>query len=433
MDAAGHVMEAIEALLPETAAIDRGAGTLEGRMEWKKVPAKGAVYFFMGCVDVGAGGLSNGEKPLLLATVGDLRAALKRRLDDAAAGGEGAGAEAAAVAGLTRKIPYHRLCTRVAYRVVHSPFAANWVYLRAARALHPEHYRELLSFQPTWWVTVNPRDAFPRLRAVQAITSGAGAGTLYAGPIRDRSAAGRLIDAVEDLFDLCREYPTLQLAPHGRACAYKEMGKCPAPCDGSVEMGWYHRQIAAAWAFLTEPPARVRWMAEQEAAMGEAAGRLEFERAGRIKSRIGRGKFLEGRGAEAYAWLGRLEEFSFVCVEPGRGKRVAEIYVVHGGEVTALGEVEKKNVQAAAGELAGRIGEAARLPIRPPLDDGAIDTMALLAHHLFRRDPGIYVRSAPMIADGGDALLAVLERFFTAPEVEAAVATEVAAAQEAAP
>ncbi|HVX86118.1 MAG TPA: hypothetical protein VH253_15145 [Phycisphaerae bacterium] len=418
------------ALLPESAAINRSAATLEGRMEWKKVPAKGAVYLLMGCEEEGVAGE---EKPLLLATVGDLRSALKRRLDDGAAAVAAAEESVeAGAAGHTRKIPYHRLCTRVAYRVVHSPFAANWAYLGAARALHPTNYRELLSFQPTWWVMVNPRDAFPRLRPAQAV--GQSGGALYAGPIRDRSAAGRLIDAVEDLFDLCREYPTLQLAPHGRACAYKEMGKCPAPCDGSVQMAWYHRQIGAAWAFVTDPAARQRWTEEQEAAMREAAARLEFERAGRIKSRIGRGGFLDegGRGGP-YAWLGRLEEFSFVCVQPGRGRRVAEVYAVHGGEVIALGEVEKKHVQAAAGELAGRIGDITRAEIRAPLGDGAIDGAALLAHHLFRKDPGVYVRSATLTADGGETLRELLEAFFAAPAPPAVSVSEGMAGAEATP
>lgn len=422
-------------LLPDAAAIDRAATSLDARMDWKKIPAKPAVYLLTGCDESAAP--SQPDAPLLLATVGDLRAALKRRLDDpdhpelhapatdapASNGPENAAPESPAPATdgppeaapaphPTRRIPYHRLCTRVQFQIVHSPFAANHLYLQAARLLHPDTYHELLSFGPTWWITVNPADPFPRLRPTQSISH---ANALYAGPIRDRSAAARLIDSLEDLFDLCREYPTLQLAPSGRPCAYKEMGKCPAPCDGSVPMSWYHTQIAAAWDFLTDKAARHRWLRDQETLMREAAGRLEFERAAKIKNRIARGQFLDARNADPYAHLAPLQHFSTLALQPGRGKRFLNPFLIHGGTITALPEIAKKDISTAAPQLLETLHHLTATAIVPPFNTSQVDNASLLAYHLFRNDPGTYLRTHTLLTAGPQSLQSTLEQFLASP------------------
>jgi hypothetical protein len=410
--------DTLSTLLAECAPIDRAALSLDTRMDWKKIPAKPAVYLLTGCDETTSPPPTpDHESPLLLATVGDLRAALKRRLDDPDnpelhAAPADAPSEAAPAPHPTRRIPYHRLCTRVQFQIVHSPFAANHLYLQAVRLLHPDTYHEFLSFGPTWWITVNPADPFPRLRPVQAITH---PHALYAGPIRDRSAAARLIDSVEDLFDLCREFPTLQLAPKGRPCAYKEMGKCPAPCDGSVPMSWYHTQIAAAWDFITDPTARHRWQRDQESQMRDAASRLEFERAAKIKNRIARGSFLDARNSDPYAHLAPLKDFSTLALQPGRGKRFLEPFLIHGGAITLLPEIAKKDIPTAAPQLLETLRNLTTTPITPPFTQPQTDNASLLAHHLFRNDPGTYLPTRTLLGGGDQSLQSLLEGFFAVP------------------
>src|SRR5579864_3469826 len=90
-------------LFPNSAPIDRAAA-IAARMVWTEVPAKGALYLL-------AGG-EHGEEPLLLATVGNLRAALQRRLTD----------DPPEVR--SKRVQYGQVCTRVWWRNVYSPFAA---------------------------------------------------------------------------------------------------------------------------------------------------------------------------------------------------------------------------------------------------------------------------------------------------------------------
>ena len=148
--------------------------------------------------------------------------------------------------------------------------------------------------------------------------------------------------------------------------------------------------------------------------MREAAGKLEFERASRIKNRIARGSFLDGRSGDAYASLAPLGDFSWLALQPGRGKRLVEPFLIHGGVVTALAEIGKKEIAGAAPRLLEEVQRGSARPILPPLEEEAIDHVALLAHHLFRNDPGTYVRVREVVSGGVSRVEALLEGFFAA-------------------
>src|SRR5271170_1126722 len=97
----------LSALLPDFAVIRHDGGS-ESRLDWPSVPAKCAVYL------LAAG--DDGGQPLLLATVGNLRAALQRRLADAPS----PALSDAAPHPSGKRIQYGQICTRVHWRIVHS-------------------------------------------------------------------------------------------------------------------------------------------------------------------------------------------------------------------------------------------------------------------------------------------------------------------------
>lgn len=84
-------------------------------------------------------------------------------------------------------------------------------------------------------------------------------------------------------FDLCRYYHILIEAPNGNACAYKEMGRCPAPCDGTVSMAHYHQQMRDAIDCAAD---RNAWKNSASKKMTEASDAMDFEAAELCKRRI---------------------------------------------------------------------------------------------------------------------------------------------------
>src|SRR5690606_9859322 len=109
---------------------------------------------------------------------------------------------------------------RIHWRRVDSALEADWIYLEAARAVFPESYKALTSQRQAWWVHINPQTNYPRYVKTN---DPAALGGIYLGPIDDKHAAARYVQAVEGLFDLCRDYRLLTQAPAGGPCAWRQM------------------------------------------------------------------------------------------------------------------------------------------------------------------------------------------------------------------
>ena len=128
-----------------------------------------------------------------------------------------------------------------------SSFEADWAYLQIARELLPHAYGALLDKWRGWWVHCNPDAPFPRwVKTARPYAAPMGRAGTYLGPVHDKHAAQRYIESIENAFDLCRYHHILVQSPAATACAYKELGRCPAPCDGSISMDAYRDLVREA-------------------------------------------------------------------------------------------------------------------------------------------------------------------------------------------
>ena len=248
------------------------------------VPARWAVYLLADAQD----------RPVQLLCVKNLRYSLKRRLGDQ---------EDAAP---SKRINYREMVRRIHWRRVDSAFEADCVYLDAARSIFPNTYQAMTGLRLAWFIHVDPLAPFPRYVKTTDLTRTSGS---YIGPLQDKNDAQKLIEQVEDWFDLCRYYHILLESPHGRACAYKEMGKCPAPCDASISITQYRRLIEWSLATVVDPAEMLR---TQKARMEAAARELRFETAAKIKSYIDSLSQL-GNGPSRH--VRRLSDFQFLSLQ----------------------------------------------------------------------------------------------------------------------
>ena len=316
----------------------------------KQVPAKWAVYLFADELD----------QPVQLLCVKSLRDSLKRRL-----GGQ-------ETIGLSRRVNYRDLVRKVYYRRVDSALEADWVYLEAAREVFPGTYQGMVGFRPAWFVHVNPEAPFPRYVKTTELVGKKGK---LIGPVEDKHAAARLMEMAEDTYDLCRYYNVLVEAPRGKACAYKEMGKCAAPCDGTISMEEYRSSVAQSAAAVVDPEmARVELMGR----MKKAAAELKFEVAGRLKQKVeqvdqlGKGPFRHAR---------ELEDFRFVSVQRGPRQGTAKVFLIVKGEIEeAVGLIAEP---VKAGEVLRFLLERIQELARSELNEKGVERIGLVSHHLF--------------------------------------------------
>jgi excinuclease UvrABC nuclease subunit len=292
----------LSSLFPHRADFDPAADFEAFR---KLVPARWVVYLMVDADD----------RPVQLLCVKNLRYSLERRLhhDEAPLP--------------SKRVNYREIVRRIYYRRVDSAFEADFVYLDAARQLFPESYQGMVGFRPAWFIHLDPDAPFPRYTKTIDLLPRAGT---FVGPVEDKHAAARLIELVEDLFDLCRYYNILVESPRGKACAYKEMGKCPAPCDGTISMEQYRRLIEWSLATLVDPDEMIR---QQTRRMQLAATDLKFEMAAKIKaytdslSQLRKGPFRHVR---------RLKDFQYLTLQRGPRDSQAKAFLITPGYVEEI-------------------------------------------------------------------------------------------------
>lgn len=321
----------------------------------KQAPAKWVVYLLA----------DEADRPVQLLCVKNLRYSLKRRL-----GGD-------ETIGLSRRMNYREIVRRVRWRRVDSAFEADWRYYEAARVLFPQTYAGMVGFRPAWFIHINPLADFPRYTKTTEL--GQPTGTLF-GPVEDKHAAGRLVQMIEDVFDLCRYYNILVESPHGSACAYKEMGKCPAPCDGSISMSQYRQLVQWSVDVLGDLAEFIR---EQERRMQSAAAELQFEVAGKIKQFVDQLKQLN-KGAARH--VRRMEEFAFASIQRGPRACTAKVFLVTPGGIDEILGLIGETIQT---------GQVLRVALerwaereRTVPDATAAERLGVAAHHLFSGKSG---------------------------------------------
>jgi excinuclease UvrABC nuclease subunit len=264
---------------------------------------------------------------------------------------------------------------------VDSAFEADWLYYEAARQVFPQTYAGMVGFRPAWFVHVNPDQPFPRY--VKTIDLGKPG--LLLGPLEDKHAAAGLIELVEDSFDLCRYYNVLVDAPNARACAYKEMGKCPAPCDGSVSMDQYRGMVEWSARSVVEPGALVR---DHTRRMQQAAGELRFETAAKIKGLIDKVSQL-GKGP--YRHVALLRDFRYVSLQHGPREDTARVFLVTPGAIEEIAGLIREPVKPADLMRLALERAAGRNPDR--LDQAETERLGIVSHHLFSgKHRGVFLR-----------------------------------------
>lgn len=260
--------------------------------------------------------LSDGDNcPILLATTADARAFLRKRLGSPGARvGPTAEPDGVAPRRAGPRADLGAIVRRAEITLVGSGLEADLAFLSIARAAMPQTWEALTDRWRAWFIHLDPEAPNPVWRKTNLGDVGPGQhrptlGHLV-GPIATKDTAGRFGEALDDLFDLCRFPKELAAAPRGTACAYKEMGKCPAPCDGSEPMPAYRLRVRDALQTLRlEPDQRA---GSTEARMQDAAARQDFESAALHKSRLDRlaqiakPSMREARPLDTFAFLAIL-------------------------------------------------------------------------------------------------------------------------------
>lgn len=287
-----------------------------------------------------------------------------------------------------RRADLSQIVRRIRWQPTHSVFEATFVYYRIARALMPDDYLDNVAFGPAWFVHADVDAPIPRFNVSKRLSANAFAAGQLLGPFATQSDASRFVQTLEDVFDLCRYVHILEQAPHGNACAYFEMGRCPAPCDGSIPMSAYRDTMSKAVRFAAGQREEVR--REWDQLMHAAAKGLEFETAAAIKQRIERARELE---QQTFRYVRPVEQFSWLIVQRAGGRTRVKPFFVQRGWIQPGEAVRLKDLEQTVPTWIERMRPEQPMPGLPPTDQLS-EHIWLVSHFLFRRERvGLFLRA----------------------------------------
>lgn len=354
------------------------------------LPAHGGVYLIS----------DNDDQPVLLASCENLRRVVTARLAPRDGDAPSKRADLAPIA------------RHVRWRDTFSRFESTWAHWQVARVLFPKTYRKLIGIGPAWFLHIRIDDAAPRFETIKSAHYRDGR---LIGPFATRRLADQWADMLVDAFDLCRHPEIMAQVPRGAACAYFEMGRCSAPCDGSSPMDDYRAAVDAAVRFsLSDRGARLTPLREQ---VSQASVALAFEKAASIQRTLDRVKAVANKDENRHvsdAWGDRwlILQRAGPRRRSARGNRVRPFFV-RAGAVTVGEPVDLTDVSTAAADW---LASCQPLPEGPSVevDDAAarFEGLWLVAKFLFQGDkaPGLFYRAA-RAPSAGTLAEAVIARF----------------------
>ncbi len=242
--------------------------------------------------------------------------ALKRVLVSRLAGLPSCRSGKADLGELTRMVRWRRLSTGLEGR---------WWYYRLARELYPQEYRRLISFGPAYFLHVDWEQPVPQLGVTERVWCLPGR---FAGPWPTEAECRKVLEGLTDLFDLCRQPAQLRRAPRGTRCAYADLGRCDAPCDGSAPLSGYVARCRAAWDFLCG--GMDGWIERASRAMAQAAREQRFELAGRIKQQL---EFARQAKSHWARWVRPAEELDCLLALRVHRRRAWKLLLLRRGEL----------------------------------------------------------------------------------------------------
>ncbi len=182
-------------------------------------------------------------------------------------------------------------------------------------------------------------EPFPRI----SVARSPGEDALVFGPLPGRRAADALLEAVHDAVPLRRCTFRIRLAQDHPSCMLKDIGRCGAPCDGTVDAATYAAQVRDARALLEGDPTPV--LESLRVRMAALAAGARFEEAADVRARL---HTLATR-VHTVRLASALREVELLEVARVRGDRI-EAVRVRRGLLTASAAVHERHGLAAVHE-----------------------------------------------------------------------------------
>ena len=171
--------------------------------------------------------------------------------------------------------------------------------------------------------------------------------TLTFGPLPGRRAADALVEAIQDAVPLRRCTFRIRRAQDHPSCMLKDIGRCGAPCDGTIDAATYAAQVRDARAMLEGDPTAV--LEALRVRMAALAASDRFEEAAEVRARL---HTLATR-VHTVRLATALRDVELLEVARHRGNRWEAVRIRHGLLTASASVHERHGCDAAVDALRG--------------------------------------------------------------------------------
>ena len=239
---------------------------------------------------------------------------------------------------------------RFDYIVVGSEFEALVLECSLIKQHAPKYNILLKDDKGYHYIRVSPPPYSRLSEAKQTADDGA----RYIGPYMSSYAIKQAVDEANKIYSLSTCARPLAFGKKGgeRPCLNHHIGQCCAPCTGKVDPTAYQARVDEAVEFLTQGSAKT--MATLQERMEQAAERLDFEQAARLRDRI---NAIKRMSEKQKVVLSRIPEQDVLAMAQGSGQACIEVFRFTGGQLTDREHFmldEQEDVTAAFSEFIER-------------------------------------------------------------------------------
>ena len=249
-----------------------------------------------------------------------------------------------------------------------TPLQAEVTELRLIASHAPRYNRRSKFPERTLWIKIT-NEAYPRLSVVRDVRDDA---ATYFGPFRRRQSAEDVVLAIYDSFPIRQCTPRLSPTRLTAACALAGMGRCSAPCDGSISRDAYGEIVAGVRSALSSDvrPA----VSGVQARLARLIDQQRFEEAATIRGRL---DTLTYTGLRFH----RVRSLA-ACPEIVAARRHGdnwEIHVIRYGRLAAAGLATPRDVPQAVARVVRATAETVPKPLEPLPAAGIEETERIAA------------------------------------------------------
>lgn len=282
--------------------------------------------------------------------------------------------------GLTRKMEgLLEAMGRIEVEVVGSELEALLLEAQLIKRYQPRYNTALRSFEHYPYIRVDLANAWPRVTLAKSRKED---GSRYFGPFRSTAGARKTVDVLNRVLPLRTCTRSFRDArSYGSPCLELDLGRCMGPCVGKADREVYRVLVHDVVSFLDGRD--VVLYERLWAGLEEAAARLDFERAARLRKDLQR---VNGVVAAQRRLREAAEADHLLVVLPSVAAGAREVLLVARGRPWAQLRAAEAD---GAPELAGRLARSwQRLAERglPPLGHDSVDDANIVGRWLRDHD-----------------------------------------------